>query len=74
MRQFKHVVNLNIPLASGLAVIIYLRSTGLEYGKDFNFEFVSIPEYDDFNIPQYDHTRFSFKDDKWITYLILKYG
>ena len=74
MLHFKHVTNLVIPLTSVIDVVRDLRSKGLQDGKDFDFDYVATVEYDDFNVPLYDHIRFSFKEGKWTTYLLLKYG
>lgn len=74
MNRFKHVANIVIPLTETLEVIRDLRSKGLQSGEDFDFKYVAVAEYDDFNVPQYDHIRFSFKEGKWATYVILKYG
>jgi len=74
MNQFKHVANLVIPLTNVMEVIRDLQSKGLQDGKDFDFDYVATAEYDDFNVPKYDHIRFSFKEGKWSTYVLLKYG
>ena len=57
-----------------MEVVRDLRSKGLQDGKDFDFDYVATAEYDDFNSPLYDHIRFSFKEGKWTTYVILKYS
>jgi len=74
MSRFEHVANIVIPLTETLEVIRDLRSKGLQGGEDFDFKYVAVAEYDDFNTPQYDHIRFSFKEGKWSTYVILKFG
>lgn len=74
MNQFKHVANIVIPLTDISVVIRDLRSKGLQSGDDFDFKYVATAEYDDFNVPKYDHIRFSFKEGKWTTYVLLKYG
>jgi hypothetical protein len=74
MSHFEHVANIVIPLSNILEVIRDLRSKGLQDGADFDYTFVAVAEYDDFNTPQYDHIRFSFKEGKWTTYVILKFG
>ena len=74
MNHFKHVANLVIPLSNVMEVVRDLRSKGLQDGNDFDFDYVATAEYDDFNVPLYDHIRFSFREGKWTTYLLLKYG
>jgi hypothetical protein len=74
MSQFEHVANIVIPLTNVTEIVRDLRSKGLEIGDDFDFKVVAVAEYDDFNTPLYDHIRFSFKEGKWTTYVILKYG
>ena len=74
MNHFEHIANLVIPLSSFIDIIDDLRSKDLQVGVDFDFDLVAVAEYDDFNTPQYDHIRFSFKEGKWTTYIILKFG
>jgi len=74
MSRFEHVANIVIPLTETLDVLRDLRSKGLLQGPDFDFQHVAIASYDDYNTPTYDHIRFSFKEPKWVSYVILKYG
>ena len=74
MNQFKHIANLVIPLSSFIDIIDDLRSKDLQVGVDFDFDLVAVAEYDEFNIPLTDYIRFSFKEGKWTTYLILTHG
>lgn len=74
MNRFKHVANLVIPLSDFMEVIDDLRSKDLQHGEDFDFDLVAVAEYDEFNTPLTDYIRFSFKEGKWATYIILKYS
>lgn len=74
MNQFKHIANLVIPISIFMDIIDDLRSKDLQVGLDFDFDVVSVAEYDDFNTPLTDYVRFSFKEGKWTTYIILKYS
>ena len=74
MNQFKHVANLVIPLSNFMYLIDDLRSKNLQIGEDFDFDLIAVAEYDEFNIPLTDYVRFSFKEGKWATYVILKFG
>jgi hypothetical protein len=74
MNQFKHIANLVIPLSDFMDIIDDLRSKDLQVGVDFDFDLVAVAEYDEFNVPLTDCIRFSFKEGKWTTYVILKYS
>ena len=74
MNQFENVANIVIPLSNFMDIIDDLRSKDLEVGVDFDFDLVAVAEYDEFNTPLLDRIRFSFKEGKWSTYVILKYG
>lgn len=74
MSRFEHVANLIIPLTNTMDVVRDLRDKGLRHGPDFDFDHIAVAEYDEYNTPRYDHIRFSFRESKWTTYVILKYG
>ena len=74
MNHFEHVANIVIPLSDFMDIIDDLRSKNLEVDVDFDFDLIAVAEYDEFNIPLTDYIRFSFKEGKWTTYIILKYG
>lgn len=74
MNHFEHIANLVIPLSSCMDIIDDLRSKDLQVGVDFDFDLVAVAEYDEFNVPLTDYIRFSFKEGKWTTYIILTYG
>jgi hypothetical protein len=74
MSQFNHIANILIPVSNVIEVVRDLRSNGLEISNDFDFKVVAVAEYDDYNVPKHDHIRFSFRESKWTSYVILKYG